>query len=157
MKKYNNGYSIVEIMLLFVIIGLVVFIGAYVWHVRNTVRLTGSQNGSAALTTKLVRLDESANGKTIDVKQGTIISVELNTTNWTFKPISDPSIAKQSNQIVRQGLTTCRALQDCGNVSVRIQALQRGKAVAQATKEKCGELVYCTGSAVGFSVEIKIN
>ena len=109
----------------------------------------------AGMTT--IDVNRDSNGATITVGLHQSVVVTLDTTNWTFQPISDPSIMGQSAQVVTPGPIGCQALASCGSVSVRLAPHLPGRAVVRATREKCGELRRCAGSDALFSITLAVG
>jgi len=102
-------------------------------------------------------LGDSANGQTVSARVGQVVLVTLQSTDWMFEPISDSSVASQSQQSILDGPIACRTLSDCGYVTTSIVALNQGTVVVRATREKCGELVRCDGSKAVFSLMIVVR
>lgn len=102
-------------------------------------------------------LTDDANGRTVDAQVGEAITVTLSTTNWTFGAVSDAGVLTQAKQRVTFGPVGCRSLRNCGSVDVRLLAAAPGRAIVRATREKCGELVRCTGAAALFTVTVVVH
>lgn len=102
-------------------------------------------------------LGAAANGQTVNVTVGAHVTVEVPTTNWTFLPSRNPHVLRQSPEVVRNGPVTCRSLGDCGSVTLTVRAIATGRATVRASREKCGELIRCTGAHGRFAVTVLVR
>ena len=115
-----------------------------------------SSGGSSSSTTTSTRhLDESSNGKHLDVHFGDTIIVTLHSTYWTFgvpggfilQPVTPPQIGKGANCPTVPG-------NGCGTVTITYNVGKVGSGTIVAHRTSCGEALKCTGAQGNWSVSL---
>jgi hypothetical protein len=112
--------------------------------------------GCTAATHYLV-VGGGSNRRVVPVAVGQVLIVRLDSTNWTFLRPSGGGVVEQRREVVTEGPLACRVIGDCGSVTVRVVASSPGVAVIRATRQKCGELVYCDAHADSFRLLIRVH
>ncbi len=106
-----------------------------------------------------VTIDEAANGQTVTVHVGTLVTLELHSTYWqvdgtsnaaVLAPASAPTVAPASPG-------TCVPGGGCGTVVAVFHAIAPGRATVTAARTTCGEALLCTGSAGAFNVTVVVE
>ena len=118
---------------------------------------SGGGNGSTnpSTQTSTVRLDEKANGKTLDLAFGDTIIVTLHSTYWSFAPPSGNILQPIGTPTVGKGLN-CPNIpgSGCGTVSMTYNVGVVGSGGISAHRTSCGEALRCTGTQGDWSVTI---
>ena len=106
-----------------------------------------------------VVVDGSKNGGTVKAHVGDVIRVTLDSTDWTFQPVSAPSVlAPNGQQVVSPAPRgTCYPGMDCGTTTARFTAVANGTASITATRISCGEARRCVGAEGMFQVDIIVS
>jgi hypothetical protein len=114
---------------------------------------------TTAPVAQVVALDDSQNGTTIQVHAGDVVSVSLNSTNWTFGAVSDSTVLQpQGDQAVTPApMGTCLPGMGCGTTTARFTALKSGTAVVSATRVSCGEAMRCVGQQGLYQVTVVVS
>jgi hypothetical protein len=107
-----------------------------------------------------VQLTFADSGKTITVHVGSTLHVALNSTYWTFQPVTAPQLLKlDATAMVPPSPGTCAHQvpgSGCGTQTADYTALATGQTSVAATRVNCGEAMRCTGSNGHFEVQIVI-
>jgi hypothetical protein len=103
-----------------------------------------------------VVVDSSNNGGSVKAHVGDTIRVTLDSTAWTFQPVSPDAILAPAGQLVVSPAPrgTCYPGMDCGTTTARFKAVANGTAEITATRINCGEARRCVGAEGTFQVEI---
>ncbi|HUW77866.1 MAG TPA: hypothetical protein VMV52_03845 [Candidatus Nanopelagicaceae bacterium] len=125
--------------------------------------LTGGTSTSSAATGQV--LTTKSNHSTVHVKLGSKLTLILNSTYWTVKPLRrSSSLRVAGNAIVKTILPSpdapvaCRhAGSGCGTVTVHYKAKHLGTALVRATRVTCGEALLCAPDQKTFSVRVKVK
>ena len=106
-----------------------------------------------------VVITEAANGQTVTVHAGTLVTLELHSTYWqvdgssnsaVLDPVSAPTVAPASPG-------ACVPGGGCGTVVAVFRAVASGRATVTAARTTCGEALLCTGSAGAFGVTVVVE
>jgi hypothetical protein len=107
----------------------------------------------------MVTISEAADGQTVTIHVGTILTLELHSTYWqvdgssntaVLGPVSGPTVAPASPG-------TCVPGGGCGTVVAVFRAITPGRATVTAARTTCGEALLCTGSAGAFGVSVVVE
>jgi hypothetical protein len=106
-----------------------------------------------------VFVDSSKNGGTVKAHVGDVIRITLDTTSWTFQPVSaDSVLAPKGQQVVSPAPRgTCYPGMNCGTTTARFRAIASGNARITATRISCGEARRCVGAEGTFQVNVIVS
>jgi hypothetical protein len=107
--------------------------------------------GSAAVV-----LHDQDNGRTVSVRKGAHLTIELGSTYWTFDSSSNATVLRQAGQPQVRPSAKCVPGGGCGVVAAGFDALSAGMAVVSATRTSCGEALACTGLDGIYRVSIVV-
>lgn len=105
----------------------------------------------------MLLLGDASNGRTVTVRRGRRIEIQLHRTYWRFSPptgvaltvVSGPSYAP----VFGRG---CVPGAGCGTVTLVLRAVHAGTARVQATRRSCGEALVCPPAQRHYTVTIKV-
>ncbi len=118
-------------------------------------RITPAPSSASAKLT----ISEAADGRTVTVHVGTLVTLELHSTYWqvdgssnaaVLGPVSGPTAVPASPG-------TCVPGGGCGTVVAVFRAIAPGRATVTAARTTCGEALLCTGSAGAFDVTVVVE
>jgi hypothetical protein len=104
-----------------------------------------------------VVLNDHDNGRTVSVRRGAHLTVELASTYWTFAASSDGAVLRQAGQPQVQPSGKCVPGGGCGVVTAGFDALSAGGAVISATRTSCGEAMSCTEAEGRYRVSVVVT
>ena len=111
---------------------------------------------SSAVRPMPVTVTEADNGRTVTVAQGSVLTVTLHSTYWTFGGSSNSAVLQEVGQPVASP-GSCRPGFGCGQVSATFTAVGAGRADVTASRSSCGEALSCTGGSGSFRVSIVVS
>ncbi len=111
-----------------------------------------------------ISMGEAVNGKVVQVKLGSLVSVMLHSTYWHAASMPQRRLLRPLGPVVRTAILPgakapagCRiAGSGCGSVLWRFRAAHLGSARFVATRVSCGEAMRCTAAQGHYSVTIRI-
>lgn len=111
---------------------------------------TGSQGPPGTVT-----LDDSANGKTVQVHFGDKITVTLGSTYWSFLPTDGLALQPYAPAQTAPARTCGTPVgSGCGTVTATFNVGHVGTSVLRAHRDTCGEALRCVGDQADWSVTI---
>jgi len=121
--------------------------------------ILGTSN-SVAATAKTI--SEAENGKTISVKSGTAVTIELQSTFWDGAKTKNLVQVKPSEIApVTPSPTAAVGCQHpgsgCGTIKWFYKAVKKGLATFTATRTSCGEVLQCTPENSNFKVKFLVK
>jgi hypothetical protein len=120
--------------------------------------LAGAFIGSGcAATPVFLVVGAGSDGRVLQVEVSQVVIVRLDSTNWTFLPPSGGGVVEQRGEVVTEGPLDCQVIADCGSVTALVVAASPGVAAVRATREKCGELVFCDARAGRFRLVMRVH
>jgi hypothetical protein len=119
--------------------------------------LAGAIIGSGCAATPQLVVDGESDGRVLTMAVGQVVIVRLDSTNWTFLRPSGGRAVEQRDEAVTEGPLSCRVIDDCGSVTALVVAAAPGVGVVRATREKCGELVFCDAQAGRFRLIVRVH
>ena len=113
----------------------------------------GATGLSSAPTTH--RLDEHANGSTVQVSLGDAVVVVLHSTYWTF---AAPQSVLQPVGVPQPSPSHCPVMgSGCGTVTSTYKAGHVGQTTLHAHRDSCGEARRCTSTESDWSVIVRVS
>lgn len=111
-----------------------------------------------------VSMGEAMNGKVVNVKLGSLVSVMLHSTYWSAASLPKASLLRPLGSAVTTPImpgakapARCRiAGSGCGTVLWRFTAVRVGTARFVASRTSCGEAMRCTAAQGHYRVTIRI-
>jgi uncharacterized protein YceK len=103
-----------------------------------------------------VVLHDQDNGRTVSVRKGAHLTIELGSTYWTFDSSSNATVLRQAGQAQVRPSARCVPGGGCGVVAAGFDALSAGVAVVSATRTSCGEALSCTGLDGTYRVSVVV-
>jgi hypothetical protein len=105
-----------------------------------------------------VRLSTADAGHHVTVGLGGHLHVVLDSTYWTFLPMTPDGILRSdgSPRVVPR-LDHCVPGQGCGTVTLEITAMAPGEASIEATRTTCGEALRCAPGQGDFRVSVTVR
>ncbi len=93
-----------------------------------------------------VKIDESANGSTVQLTRGDHLQVTLHSTYWQFNGPSDQAVIAADGGPRTGPGTNCPTYpgSGCGTVTQTFTAEKAGAAKVTATRTTCGEALACS-------------
>ena len=121
--------------------------------------ILGTSNSQAA-TTKTI--SEAENGKTISVKSGTAVTIELQSTFWDGTKTKNLVQVKPSEIApIAPSPTAAVGCQHpgsgCGTIKWFYKVKKKGLATFTATRTSCGEVLQCTPENSNFKVKFLVK
>jgi predicted secreted protein len=121
--------------------------------------ILGTSNSQAA-TTKTI--SEAENGKTISVKSGTALTIELQSTFWDGTKTKNLVQVKPSEIIpITPSPTAAVGCQHpgsgCGTIKWFYKVKKKGLATFSATRTSCGEVLQCTPENSNYKVKFLVK
>src|SRR5215831_13512450 len=113
-------------------------------------------SSSGAVRAMPVTVTEADNGRTVTAAQGSVVTVTLHSTYWTFAGSSNSAVL----QAVGQPLASpgsCPPGVGCGQVTATFTAVGAGRADVTASRSSCGEALSCTGGSGSFRVSVVVS
>jgi len=93
----------------------------------------------------------------VGIHIGDHVRVILESTYWTFGPVSNSAILGKlgpAHVATRHG---CVPGQGCGTVTVLFKAVGLGTATITATRSSCGEAMGCTVESATYRVTVRVT
>ena len=117
---------------------------------------SGSSGGARLSSTPTThRLDEHANGSTVQVNLGDTVVVVLHSTYWAF---AAPQAALQPVGAAQPSPSHCPVMgSGCGTVTATYKAGHVGQTTLHAHRDSCGEARRCTASESDWSVTVNVS
>jgi len=121
--------------------------------------ILGTSN-SVAATAKTI--SEAENGKTISVKSGTAVTIELQSTFWDGTKTKNLVQVKPSEIApIAPSPTAAVGCQHpgsgCGTITWFYKVKKKGLATFTATRSSCGEVLQCTPENSNFKVKFLVK
>ncbi len=176
MKKNEQGFSVLEILIVVVVVGL---LGAMSWFVYNrqnsksitkATELRDSQSESKKEDTSKVTnpdikdtvqnvsmADYSDNNKTVNLKVGQKLTVSLDSTYWQFAAPSNTAVQASGDSIHTPCSQKTVPGSGCGTVSQVYVAKTKGQSLITASRVTCGEALACTAEQSKYQLTIVVN
>jgi hypothetical protein len=107
--------------------------------------------------TAAVVLKDQDNGRTVSVRKGAHLLVELASTYWTFDASSNTTVLRSAGQPQVRPSAKCVPGGGCGVVTAGFDALSAGVAVVSATRTSCGEALSCTGVQGSYRLSVVVT
>jgi len=102
-------------------------------------------------------LSEPANHTTVTVSKGTLITVTLHSTYWSFHSPSGALSEKGSPVTKPAPIGKCVPGGGCGTVTARFIATRAGTGTISAARTTCGEAMLCRPSQRTYTVKVKVT
>lgn len=111
-----------------------------------------------------VSTGEAMNGKVLQVKAGSLVSVALHSTYWKAAKLPKASVLRRLGPMVATPIPPgpkapagCRvAGSGCGTVVWKFTAVHTGTATFVATRTTCGEAMRCSAGQSRYSLTIRV-
>jgi len=106
----------------------------------------------------VVHLSVTDAGRTVTVASGQRLVVGLDSTYWTFRPVTPGGVLRAvgSPRVVPR-LDHCVPGQGCGTVTAEFQATGSGTATIEATRTTCGEALRCSPGQGDYRVQVRVG
>jgi hypothetical protein len=106
-----------------------------------------------------VKVDDSNNGQSVQVRVGDVVKVTLSSTYWTFDTGSDSSVLKEvGDQVITPDpMGSCLPGMGCGVTTAWYKALSAGSATVSASRVSCGEAMRCVGTQGVYRVTVLVS
>ena len=108
---------------------------------------------SSAATTSTDR----DNGRTVSIRRGDRLTVQLGSTYWTINGSSNPNVLQQQGDATKSPAPGCVPGGGCGKTAASFVALAPGQAEITATRTICGEALRCSASAGSYQLTVKVE
>lgn len=106
-------------------------------------------------TNAKLSLDDKANGTTVHVQLGDIITVTLHSTYWSFQPTDGLALQPYGPPATAVGSACPRTMgTGCGTVTASYNVGHVGTATLKAHRDSCGEALRCVGTSADWSVTV---
>lgn len=115
---------------------------------------TPSFSASHAPVTQTVTFADS--GHTVTLAPGDLLRVELDTTFWSLRAPTDPTVLITAVAAATSPAPSCIPGGGCGTTSVTYRAVRAGRTTVSATRTSCGEAEGCTASSGLFAVTVVV-
>ena len=96
-------------------------------------------------------------GHTVTLAPGDLLRVELDTTFWSFRQPSDPSVLVAASAPITSPSPSCIPGGGCGSTIAAYRAVHPGQTTVTATRTSCGEAEGCTTSSGLFAVIVRVS
>jgi hypothetical protein len=116
---------------------------------------SGADSPTVQSSSSTLTLDEKANGTTVHVHLGDIITVTLQSTYWSFLPTDGLALQPFAPVATAAG-TACPHVMGtgCGTVTASYNVGHVGTSVLRAHRDTCGEALRCLGKQGDWSVTV---
>jgi hypothetical protein len=109
-------------------------------------------------------LDETMNGKSVNIKVGTTFSVLLHSTYWNLDPVPNSNLAQVGAAKIipiapgPSAPAGCKMPgMGCGTVEWTFKAKRAGLTKLSFSRTSCGEAMRCDANSSSYIVRIKIG
>lgn len=120
-----------------------------------------TQSPTAQVGARVVRVDQSANGRTLHLAVGARLVVSLNSTYWSFTGDQNSTVLRagmpQTRAVLPGSTSSCAPGQGCGTLSDTFVALAAGSTHVRATRTTCGEAMLCRPDQRRFAVTVIVD
>lgn len=117
--------------------------------------VTPGVSGSPTPSGQLRVAGDEDNGKTLQLHVGDRFEVRLDSTYWSVKGSSNPSVLMaEGPMVVAPSPSGCVPGGGCGTVAMVFDVVGAGTADVTASRTSCGEAMGCTGSAGSYRVTV---
>lgn len=97
------------------------------------------------------------NGRTVSIRRGDRLTVQLDSTYWTINGSSDPNVVQQQSDTTKSPAPGCVPGGGCGTTAANFVGLTPGQAEITATRLICGEALRCSTSAGSYRLNVKVE
>lgn len=142
--------------IIFGILGLgfcfvVILVGATVVYVANNSSPASSNQSKSFLFTIADK------GKSVTVSSGDQITVQLDSTYWTFDAIDNTNVVKQQGNTSYKGQLSPVPGSGTGTATADFVAISPGTTKITASRVSCGEALRCTGDQGSFEITVTVK
>ena len=103
------------------------------------------------------KLSDSNNRQTVKVTKGTILTVTLHSTYWSFNgPSGGVLRALGTPKVALAPVGTCVPGGGCGTVTESYKAIKDGSGAINASRTTCGEALLCQPSQRTYVVHVTV-
>jgi hypothetical protein len=119
---------------------------------------SGSPTPASSPTSGTTIATDSDNGKTVELRVGDRLEVQLSSTYWNVTGSSNPSVLRAMGPaVVSPQPSGCVPGAGCGLVTELFAAVSPGTAVVTASRNSCGEAMGCTGNQGSYRVTVTVT
>lgn len=106
-----------------------------------------------------IRLDETANGRTVQAHVGDTVTVTLHSTYWSLAGPTGRGLQVVAAATPRRGATGCPSIPGtgCGTVTATYRASTAGLAQLAAHRSTCGEAMRCRPDQSAWTVHVDVR
>jgi len=97
------------------------------------------------------------NGRTVSVRTGERVTVELASTYWMIAGSSNPAVLRPAGQPQVRPSGSCVPGGGCGVASQAFDAAAPGTAVISASRNSCGEAMACSPAESMYRVTVQVT
>jgi|SRR5581483_1656820 len=114
--------------------------------------------GAGAAGTATRKLGWGTNNKSLEVPKGTVLTVTLHSTYWTFDALEGTALRAVGKPVVKAAPPgSCVPGGGCGTVTQKYRAVTTGPATINAGRSVCGEALACGPTNGTYVVYITVT